>query len=425
MADRRSSFTKSLFDKELPADWTLVPARAVVDRTQYGLNEPGASNGGTPIVGMKDIANGAVNLSNLGTIDGDANAWTAYVLRRDDILLNRTNSPDLVGKVGIVREDSQAVFASYLVRLHVNKERGDPAFLNYWFNGSIAQRALKRLSTRGVSQANINPTEFLKHCPVPLPPLPEQHKIGEILRTWDDAIQKLTALGAAKSRDFQALARQFFGPCHPSHQRSNGTWNRFELGDVFQERSECGSDGEVLLSITMSDGVIDREDVGRKDTSNEDKSRYKLILPGDIGYNTMRMWQGVSGLSSLRGIVSPAYTIVTPDNKNISARYAAHLFKSRRMVFDFQRYSQGMTSDTWGLKFPAFSKIAVFLPPIDLQRKQADLLDAMTAEIAALDKQRLAVERQKRGLMQKLLTGEWRINTVASDLRKPEAAANG
>lgn len=165
----------------------------------------------------------------------------------------------------------------------------------------------------------------------------------------------------------------------------------------------------------MSGGVIDRADVGRKDVSNDDKSSYKLILPGDIGYNTMRMWQGVSGLSTLRGIVSPAYTIVTPDNQNIDARYAAHLFKSRRMVFDFERYSQGLTSDTWNLKYPAFSKIVVLLPPISVQKKEAAVMDACLAEVAAFERLRDAIVRQKRGLMQKLLTGEWRVKPEGND----------
>jgi type I restriction enzyme S subunit len=94
---------------------------------------------------------------------------------------------------------------------------------------------------------------------------------------------------------------------------------------------------------------------------------------------------------------------------NIAARYAAHLFKSRRMVFDFERYSQGLTSDTWNLKFPAFSKIKVFLPPIDVQHQQAELLDVLKGEIEVLHRKREALANQKRGLMQKLLTGEWRV----------------
>ena len=409
---KRTAFTASLFGADLPDDWRLVPVGEALTSSQYGLSEPVSSNGSTPIVGMRDISNGRVNLTDLPFVDEAGNDWSSMRLKAGDILLNRTNSPDLVGKVGIVREDSEAVFASYLVRLVVDRQMVEPEFVNYWLNTSVAQRALKRLSTRGVSQANINPTEFRRHCPLPLAPLPEQCKIAEILRTWDEAIEKLEALRAAKLRQYSALTRRFFDPCHPAFQPRRNSWREFELGEVFHERSQSSEEGDVLLSITMSEGVIDRSDVGRKDMSNEDKSRYKLILPGDLGYNTMRMWQGVSGLSALRGIVSPAYTIVTPDNRNIAARYAAHLFKSRRMVFDFERYSQGLTSDTWNLKFPAFSKIKVFLPPVEQQKKQAELLDMMREEIAAVERQSKILTRQKRGLMQKLLTGEWRVNTT-------------
>jgi type I restriction enzyme S subunit len=159
----------------------------------------------------------------------------------------------------------------------------------------------------------------------------------------------------------------------------------------------------------MNEGVIDREDVGRRDTSPEDKSSYKRILPGDIGYNTMRMWQGVSGLSSVKGIISPAYTVVTPRIDRIDPRYAAHLFKSARMIFDFERFSQGLTSDTWNLKFPAFSKIRVFLPNIDEQKRQTSLLDILGEEIVIQERRADTYARQKRGLMEKLLSGEWRV----------------
>jgi len=225
-----------------------------------------------------------------------------------------------------------------------------------------------------------------------------------------------------KEKFYRHLARTLFDPCHPTFANRPKSWRQFELGDIFSERVESGEDGECLLSITMAEGVIDREEVGRKDTSNQDKSKYKLIVPGDIGYNTMRMWQGVSGLSALRGIVSPAYTIVVPDNVNVLDRYAAHLFKSKRMIFDFQRYSQGLTSDTWSLKYPAFSKIHVFLPSLADQEKHALALDTLIKEIEILKAYMKAIERQKWGLMQKLLTGEWSVTDINAEALNAEAS---
>lgn len=299
-----------------------------------------------------------------------------------------------------------------MMALKPKVDRLDSEFLFYF----IAFKQLSRIADVS-SVPQINNKHIIPY-PISLPPLREQRRIAEILCTWDQTIEQLEALRAEKERRYNALARMFFDPCHPTFHGRLNAWQEFELGDVFRERNQSGEEGDRLLSITMNGGVIDREDVGRKDTSTEDKSNYKLILPGDIGYNTMRMWQGVSGLSALRGIISPAYTVVTPLANHVLGRYAAHLFKSRRMVFDFERYSQGLTSDTWNLKFPAFSKIRVFLPPVEDQEKQANLLDALIAESTVIGKQLETFSRQKRGLMQKLLTGEWRVSLSTGNVEK-------
>ena len=162
-----------------------------------------------------------------------------------------------------------------------------------------------------------------------------------------------------------------------------------------------------MLSITSGEGVIPRSGE-RKDTSSEDKSKYLRICPGDIGYNTMRMWQGVSALSSLEGIVSPAYTICTP-KKGIDGEFMAYLFKLPRVINLFYRYSQGLTSDTWNLKYKHFKQIKVTVPEVDEQKSIARILKFCDEEIDLLKKQAEGYRKQKRGLMQKLLTGKWRV----------------
>ena len=85
----------------------------------------------------------------------------------------------------------------------------------------------------------------------------------------------------------------------------SGDWKEYQLGQMFAERNERNNDGLALLSIGQN-GVYPQEDSIKKDTSNSDKSKYKKICIGDIGYNTMRMWQGRSALSNLEGIVNSA-----------------------------------------------------------------------------------------------------------------------
>ena len=332
----------------------------------------------------------------------------ASPVRKGKVIISRSNTPELVGLCAYVSVDHPNLFLpDTLWQMEFSEGReSDPRWLAYLLNSPSYRERLSRIASGTSANMKKLQKPSLLRLTIRVPPLPQQRKIAEILRTWDEGIEKLGELRIAKLRRYGALTKRFFDPCHPAFQQRSDSWREFELGNVFRERIQTGEEGDMLLSITMSEGVINRNDVGRKDTSNEDKSRYKLILPGDIGYNTMRMWQGVSGLSMLRGIVSPAYTIVTPDNRDIATRYAAHLFKSRRMVFDFQRYSQGLSSDTWNLKFPAFSKIKVFLPPVEQKEKQAELFDMLRQEITALERQSKTLTRQKRGLMQKLLTGK-------------------
>ena len=245
----------------------------------------------------------------------------------------------------------------------------------------------------------------LEKLPVDQPPLKEQQCIAVVLDVWMEAIDIAEELSRLKIDRFagaaQTLLANALAPTTPSG------WRRQKLGQLFIERNERSAE-EELLSITAGRGVIPRDEVDRKDTSAADKSRYKCIRIGDIGYNTMRMWQGVSALSRLDGIVSPAYTIAIP-KEGVNAEFIAHLFKLPEMIHRFWRYSQGLVDDTLSLKFPNFSQIQIAVPSTGEQLRIAAVLSGFQDEVAAQEQMTDLLRRQKRGLMQKLLTGEWRV----------------
>ena len=182
-------------------------------------------------------------------------------------------------------------------------------------------------------------------------------------------------------------------------------WRTYRLGELFTERVEIGRTDLALVAITGQNGVVPRDSLAKRDSSSEDKSKYLRITPGDIGYNTMRMWQGVAGLSKIEGIVSPAYTICVPTRK-IDGQFAAYLFKTAPMIHAFHRNSQGLVDDTLSLKYPNFARIHVTIPDVPEQRRIAAVLSTCDDEIRLLGRQLEALKEQKRGLMQKLLTGE-------------------
>jgi type I restriction enzyme S subunit len=175
---------------KLPREWGLVSLGDLLLGAQYGLNSSTDAAGTVAIVGMKDIQNGKVCITDLPKVNITSSERAAHLLHRGDILINRTNSRDLVGKTGIVDSDIDAVFASYLVRLRTRPEYVDSSYLTYWLNSPSAQGTIKRIATPAVSQSNINPTELQRFCVVPLPSLLEQQHITAILRAWDDGIEK-------------------------------------------------------------------------------------------------------------------------------------------------------------------------------------------------------------------------------------------
>ena len=241
------------------------------------------------------------------------------------------------------------------------------------------------------------------------PPLIEQERIVSVLGLWDTAIEKQSELIEKLKLRKRALMQQLL----TGKKRLpgfSGEWKEVKLGDVFDERNETNRDDLPLLSITGDKGVIYQSDSDKRDISNDDKSKYKRICPNDIGYNTMRMWQGRSALSELEGIVSPAYTIVTP-RESINVKFMSMLIQQPRVVYDFWTHSQGLVSDTLNCKYPDFCQVKVRIPTKQEQTAIASVLVKADKEIELAKDKLASLQSQKRGLMQQLLTGKKRINS--------------
>ena len=167
-----------------------------------------------------------------------------------------------------------------------------------------------------------------------------------------------------------------------------------------------------LLSVTMNDGVKLRSEIEGKDNSSEDKSNYKIVRKGDMVYNSMRMWQGANGISPCDGIVSPAYTVLMP-KQEINNGYFAALFKSVKLINEFRKNSQGMTSDTWNLKYPQIETIKVQIPSVSEQEKVSKLFSVLDERIAAQAQLVESLKKYKRGLLHDVLSEKTRFTKEA------------
>ena len=183
---------------------------------------------------------------------------------------------------------------------------------------------------------------------------------------------------------------------------------------TFIEVNDQNHPDEEMLSVTISRGVIKQstllDDSSTKDGSRIDRSSYKLVKPGDIAYNKMRAWQGAIGVSTYRGIISPAYVVQRPREGN-NPDFLHYLLRTPAFAKEAERNSYGITSDMWSLRPEHFKTIFSCLPPPEEQNAIVRFLDhtgelinryirAKERLIALLDEQRQAVIHQAvtRGL---------------------------
>ncbi|MBF0244824.1 MAG: restriction endonuclease subunit S, partial [Planctomycetes bacterium] len=179
--------------------------------------------------------------------------------------------------------------------------------------------------------------------------------------------------------------------------REAGEWKSKRLGDLFSDRQESGLTGLPLLSLMDKEGIVPQEDSNRKNNSNSDKSKYLRVVPGDIAYNTMRMWEGRSALVGLEGLVSPAYTVCEPQ-PGVHSLLFSYYFKTPQLIEQFRRYSQGLVKDTLNLKYPAFAQISAPVPTYPEQQKIAECLSSVDELMAAQARKVDALKTHKKGL---------------------------
>lgn len=152
---------------KVPLGWEVKKVTEVADYVQYGLNQASSEKGKIPMLRMNNIVKGKMTNAPLVYVELNDSLLQQYKLEKGDILFNRTNSLDLVGKVGVFELDGDYVFASYLIKVKVSKDN-NPYFVNYALNSYPIQCSLRSKATPAVSQANIN-SKSLRNTSIIIP----------------------------------------------------------------------------------------------------------------------------------------------------------------------------------------------------------------------------------------------------------------
>lgn len=332
-------------------------------------------------------------------------------LRTGDVLVVRSGAP---GTACVVTPEFEGANCIDVVFARPNPKIVLPEYLSEYTNSAVGKQHVLG-NKGGLALQHFNVGAY-KEMIVLLPPLPEQRKIAEILRTWDEAIEKLEALRAA------SLQRRIWMRTHLFTGRTRlpgytGEWREVALGEVLTEHGLQGTGAEEVFSVSVHKGLINQiEHLGRSFAA-ADTGHYNRVLPGDIVYTKSPTGDFPLGIIkqskvSAEVIVSPLYGVFTPATRALGVIVDA-LFESPLAVRNYLHpLVQKGAKNTIAITNRRFleGKLTLPMDPAE-QCAIAAVVEVSQAELTAIEAEIEALTRQKRGLMQKLLTGEWRVNS--------------
>ncbi|EFE3270218.1 TPA: restriction endonuclease subunit S [Escherichia coli] len=299
---------------------------------------------------------------------------------------------------------------SGMVILDADESDLEPNFLYALCRSFIVQKQIEAASF-GSAQPQLT-VGIVKGLKLPIPTLVEQKKIAQILSTWDKAISVTEKLLTNSQQQKKALMQQLLtGKKRLPDENGvsfSGAWKWLRAAELFKTISQKNnSEDEELLAVTQDLGVIPRSMLERRVVMPDGSTKgYKLVVPGNF-IISLRSFQGGLEYSRYRGLVSPAYTVLTPIKKIVDEFYKQY-YKSYDFIGHLAVAVIGIR-DGKQISYEDFSFLKLPYPEIEEQQKIAAVLSAADAEISTLEKKLACLRDEKKALMQQLLTGKRRV----------------
>lgn len=369
-----------------------TPSRA---RPQY-------FGGNIPWVKTTDLNNGLITrteetLTDLGLKDSSCKMVPAKA-----VLVAMYGGFNQIGRTGMLADDSAINQA--LTAIIPNSEKLDPAFLLEWLNFRVDY--WKRFAGSSRKDPNITKGD-VADFPVPSIPVDQQRDAARVLAEWNLAIEKTERLIVAKQQLLTHFRDQYLSKPKQSTRR--------KLQAVTHEstaRNGKRLGREAVMAVTKQSGMRPM----REETIAAIIDRYKVVRPSAFAYNPMRLNIGSIAMSSFDDdvLVSPDYVVFECDERKLLPSYLDHLRRTRFWASHFEAAGSGGVRIR--IYYDDLGAFSFWLPEPDVQQRVVALLDACAAEIETLERYRAALQKQKRGLMQKLLTGQWRVRTEEEEV---------
>lgn len=405
-------------EKQALVDWNSLSLGKLTLSSDYGTYKKTNDNTGIPVLRMGNMKDGKIVLDNLVFLELENSEFQRLKLYTGDILINRTNSADLVGKVSIFDLDGDYVCASYIVRFKINQGIINPYYLNYYMNMSDSQNRIKIIATQAIPQANINPTTLKKSFIVKFPKSKhEQDKIVKIISTWDKAIElKEKLIDENKKQKARLMQKLLTG--NVRFTGFNDAWEEVKFGKVFKflnKERVSEPQNYKLLTVKLHLKGIEATEKYPNDTKNG--RLYYLREPNEILIGRQNYHNGGIGIvpSNMKNyIASNSISSLTTIKGDLMFLfyYISNVDFYKRVGHMIGGTGQKEISET------TMKNLVLRIPKsLEEQKKIGEVLKTADNEIDLLEKELESLKQQKKGLMQLLLTGIIRVNTQENEKR--------
>jgi type I restriction enzyme S subunit len=233
----------------------------------------------------------------------------------------------------------------------------------------------------------------------PLPPIDEQRRIADLLWAADNVCDEL-----ANTRSYAEKVRVAYHYQLFSEVLKRDVEKNVKIGNLFNPITEKGFSMLPILSVTINGKIVRRNSLDRNISDETGEEKYIRVLPGDLAYNTMRLWQGAIGLVEEEGLISPAYTVMRLCASEYSVEYFLDLFRSSKIQNQYKRFVKGIASDRWRIYFKDLATLELNLPSPLRSKEISSLLGSIDQSIDCINAHQRNTLDLKIKLIETLLT---------------------
>jgi type I restriction enzyme S subunit len=335
----------------------------------------------------------------------------AYALQKGDVVFNRTSETDAeIGLAATYLGSEHVVFGGFVIRGRPKSDCLDPAYSGYALRAPYIRSQIIAMG-QGAIRSNIG-QQNLKRVVAPIPPKTEQHAIAIALGDVDALLGGLERL-IAKKRNLKQAAMQQLLTAQTRLPGFYGEWRVKRIAEIAFPSSEKNTGGGSLPVLACSKHYGFKDSLGffKNQVFSQDLSSYRVIRRDEIGYPANHVEEGSIGLQDLydTALVSPIY-VVFKVTEDVSSFFLHRLLKLESYRQRFKSATTSSVDRRGSLRWPAFSEIAVRLPPTKAEQTAiAAVLSDMELELSVLEARGDKVRSLKQAMIQELLTGKTRL----------------